>query len=63
MFHAALQGPDRSLNAPAFARVPHLSFVHSCADHRPVLLALLTIVFTVKLGGDKLALCYRALKT
>lgn len=62
LFQAA-QRPDNPLNTlPARTRVRYLSFVHSCADHRPVLLALLTIVFTVKLG-DKLTLCYRALKT
>lgn len=62
LFQAA-QRPDKPLNIPAARTgVPYLSFVHSCADHRPVLLALLTIVFTVKLR-DKLTLCYRALKT
>lgn len=54
---------DHPLNVPpARSGLPYLSCVHSCADHRPVLFTLLTMVFTVKLG-DKLALCYRALKT
>lgn len=66
MVHAAPfkpeQRPEEPLNTPPWrTHVPYLSFVHSCGDHRPVLLALLTIVFTVKLG-DKLTLCYRALK-
>ena len=70
MQHTAPLEADQRLESPwkiQTSTPPHtlmhyLSVMHGCSDHRPVLLALVTIVFTVK-PGDKLTLCYQALKT